>query len=67
MLAMREHPGTVVVKLEGLIVHRGEAEVPIAIDDDEELNAFLSHVGAGKATFVVLLRSAGNGVGGGYV
>lgn len=58
-LAMREHPGTMVLKLEGLVVHRGsgaEREVSVAIDDDGELSAFLEHVGAaGKATFVVLL------------
>lgn len=60
-LAMREHAGTVVARLEGVVVHRAESgeerEVCIGVDDDEELSAFLGHVGAGsgKATFVVLL------------
>ncbi|KAF2638219.1 hypothetical protein P280DRAFT_471340 [Massarina eburnea CBS 473.64] len=69
-LALREHPGTVVVRLEGVIVHRGggiDREVAIAIDDDAELNAFLGHVGSGKATFVVLFGLAGNGLGGGFI
>ncbi|PSN67119.1 hypothetical protein BS50DRAFT_573862 [Corynespora cassiicola Philippines] len=67
-LAMREHPGTTVVKLEGLIVHKypgqPDREVMITIDDEDELRAYLGHVGGGKATFVVLL---GLGQGGGYV
>lgn len=64
-LAMREHPGTVVHKLEGLITYRGgqeEREVVVEVGDDEELGAYLGHVrgegqgqGQGKATFVVLL------------
>ncbi|KAF2017671.1 hypothetical protein BU24DRAFT_449296 [Aaosphaeria arxii CBS 175.79] len=58
-LAMREHPGTVVMKIEGLIVHKapGQAdrETLITIDDDDELIAYLQHVAGGKATFVVLL------------
>jgi hypothetical protein len=69
-LAMREHPGTIVVKLEGVIAHGGgggESEVAIAIDDDDELNAFLGHVRHGKATFVVLLGWGGSSVKGGYM
>lgn len=68
VLVMREHPGTVVLKLEGLVMYRqdqGEREVMVEVSDDEELAAYLGHVkstGQGKATFVVLL-----GVGsGGY-
>ncbi|KAH7086436.1 hypothetical protein FB567DRAFT_71123 [Paraphoma chrysanthemicola] len=75
-LAAREHPGTVVLKLEGLITYRaeqGDREVTVEVGDDEELGAYLGHVrsagsgqgqGKGKATFVVLLGMAG---GGGYV
>ncbi|CAI6339821.1 unnamed protein product [Periconia digitata] len=62
-LAMREHPGTTVVRLEGLIMHEhGEAgrEIAISIGDDAELSAFLGHVNGGKVTFVVLLSAAGN-------
>lgn len=62
-LAMQEHPGTVVVKLEGLIMHGdagAEREMTIPIDDDAELTAFLGHVGGGKATFMVLLSASGS-------
>ncbi|KAI4647438.1 uncharacterized protein J4E79_010296 [Alternaria viburni] len=78
-LAMREHPGTVVHKLQGLVVHRGgraESEVVVEVTDDEELSAYLGLVrragredggqGQGKATFVVLLGMGGEG-GGGFV
>ena len=78
-LAMREHPGTVVHKLEGLITYRGEGqdrEVVVEVGDDEELGAYLGHVrggqgqgqgqGQGKATFVVLLGMGSGGGGGGY-
>lgn len=63
-LVMREHPGTVVLKVEGLVVYRqdhGEREVVVEVGDDEELIAYLGHVkstGQGKATFVVLLGMA---------
>ena len=75
-LAMREHPGTVVHKLQGLVVHRGgraESEVVVEVTDDEELGAYLGLVrraggeeggqgqGQGKATFVVLLGMGGEG------
>ncbi|KAI4923678.1 uncharacterized protein J4E92_007652 [Alternaria infectoria] len=76
-LAMREHPGTVVHKLQGLVVHRGgraESEVVVEVTDDEELGAYLGLVrraggedggqGQGKATFVVLLGMGGEGGGG---
>jgi hypothetical protein len=63
-LVMREHPGTIVLKVEGLVVYRqdqGEREVVVEVSDDEELAAYLGHVkgtGEGKATFVVLLGMA---------
>ena len=78
-LAMREHPGTVVLRVKGLIMHyqqqqqqhsgeAGEREVAVAIDDDAELNAFLGHVQGGKATFVVLLGlSSGGNTAGAFV
>lgn len=66
-LVMREHPGTIVLKVEGLVVYRqdqGEREVVVEVTDDEELAAYLGHVkstGQGKATFVVLLGMGGGG------
>jgi hypothetical protein len=70
-IAMREHPGTMVHKLEGLITYRGgraDREVAVEVTDDGELGAYLGHVkrgegGAaqGKATFIVLLGPSGEG------
>lgn len=66
-LVMREHPGTIVLKVEGLVVYRqdqGEREAVVEVSDDEELAAYLGHVkstGQGKATFVVLLGMASGG------
>jgi hypothetical protein len=70
-LAAREHPGCAVLKLEGVVTYRGEQgekEVEVEVGDDEELGAYLGHVGGGegrgKAVFVVLLDGGGAG---GYV
>lgn len=61
-LAMREHPGTMVIKIEGLVMHKmqghADREVMFTIDDEDELAAYLQHVAGGKATFVVLLGLA---------
>ncbi|KAL1642677.1 hypothetical protein SLS61_009611 [Didymella pomorum] len=46
-LVMREHPGTIVLKVEGLVVYRqdqSEREVVVEVSDDEELAAYLGHV-----------------------
>lgn len=44
---------------------QGEKEVEVEVGDDEELGAYLGHVGRGKgrgkAVFVVLLDGAGAG------
>ena len=69
-LAMREHPGTIVVRIEGVVTHRGgeghsEREMVYAIDDEAELGGYLAHVAGGKVTFVVMLAlAAGQGEGG---
>ncbi|KAF2713665.1 hypothetical protein K504DRAFT_462176 [Pleomassaria siparia CBS 279.74] len=65
-LAMRDHPGTAVVKLEGLVTHKMQGqpdrEITIPIDDDDELAAYLDHIGdEGKATFLVLFAVQGAG------
>ncbi|EUC33503.1 hypothetical protein COCCADRAFT_4980 [Bipolaris zeicola 26-R-13] len=74
-LATREHPGTEVRKLEGLIAYKGGAEgreVGVQITDDGELGAYLGVVRgekegeAGKVVFGVLLGE-GTGTGVGYV
>ncbi|KAH9863756.1 hypothetical protein J1614_009688 [Plenodomus biglobosus] len=75
-LALREHHGTVVHKLEGVVTYRGvgqgNREVVVEVGDDGELGAYLALVGGqggagvvGKATFVVLLSVAGAGAGAG--
>ncbi|KAF2493971.1 hypothetical protein BU16DRAFT_573344 [Lophium mytilinum] len=70
MLATREHPGTSVLRIEGLVSHRTpgsmagnhEREIFYAIDDEAELGGYLAHVAGGKVTFVVQLAAdGGNG------
>jgi hypothetical protein len=71
-LATREHPGTTVARIEGLVSHRvpgsvtgnQEREIVYAIDDEAELGGYLAHVAGGKVTFVVQLAAdGGNGFG----
>jgi len=58
-LVMREHPNTVVIKIEGVITHKMQGqpdrETTIVIDDEDELAAYLEHVADAKATFLVML------------
>jgi hypothetical protein len=60
-LATREHPGTVVLRLEGIVAYRhdggGEREVAVEVASDDEVGAYLGHVreARGKAVFVVLV------------
>ncbi|KAL5439747.1 hypothetical protein PMIN07_011440 [Paraphaeosphaeria minitans] len=68
-LAAREHPGSEVVALKGVIgTGGGEGEACVGIDDDAELLAYLGHVaavaraswgGRGKAVFLVRLGVRG--------
>lgn len=67
-LAMREHPGTSVLRLEGLVSVGGGSdqdnrEVEVEVGDDGELGAYLGHVGRGKVMFVVLVGGNRNGEG----
>ncbi|EDU47394.1 conserved hypothetical protein [Pyrenophora tritici-repentis Pt-1C-BFP] len=73
-LVTREHPGTHIHKLEGLIQYRGvgkDKDVYVKVTDDEELCAYLRHVVGeegggevgGKPTFVALLAPGGGGSG----
>ena len=65
-LIIREHPDSIINKLEGLITFRNGGQednnVVIEIGDDDELNAYLGHIrgdgpgqGIAKATFIVTL------------
>ncbi|OAG00768.1 uncharacterized protein CC84DRAFT_1168005 [Paraphaeosphaeria sporulosa] len=68
-LAVREHPGSEVVALEGVVgTNGGDGEVCVRIDNDAELGAYLGHAsagagasggGQGKAVFVVRLGVRG--------
>ncbi|KAF2107555.1 hypothetical protein BDV96DRAFT_505867 [Lophiotrema nucula] len=64
-LTIREHPGTTVLRFEGLVSHKmhggGEREITVEIGDEEELGAYMEHVAGGKATFVVLLGLGSTG------
>jgi hypothetical protein len=56
-LATREHPGTVVVGLHGLLEVRG-GEVGVGIADEEGMGEYLGYVrgvGGGEGRFVVVL------------
>ena len=43
-------------RIEGVVGSPAAPEMVIQIDHDDELQAYLDHVGAGKATFMVLLQ-----------
>lgn len=55
-LAQAKHVNAAVAKIEGAVKDEFGKEVFFAIDEDDELRAYLSHVEGGKATFVVMLR-----------
>lgn len=50
--------GLEVTKIEGAVAMENGPEMMWQIDRDDELMAYLAHVGKGKATFVVTLQSA---------
>jgi len=49
------HPSQI-GRIEGVVGSPAAPDMMIQIDHDDELQAYLSHVGAGKATFVVLMH-----------
>lgn len=54
-LATRAHPGSSVVRIEGVVKGQDFKEVNYPIDDNEELGGYLAHMSAGKVTFAVQL------------
>lgn len=54
-LASSKNANAVNVRIEGIIRDEGNNEVPVPIDEDDELEAYLTHVDGGKATFNVQL------------
>lgn len=57
-LATSKHPNTISVRIDGIVRDENNNEVSFAIDDDEELGAYLAHISGGKATFSVQLMPA---------
>ncbi|KZF21971.1 hypothetical protein L228DRAFT_283172 [Xylona heveae TC161] len=57
-LATAKHPGTSIVRIEGMVKDGNGNEVSFEIDEDDELDAYLAHVGGGKAIIVVQLANA---------
>ncbi|KAI9682348.1 MAG: hypothetical protein M1817_000402 [Caeruleum heppii] len=54
-LATSKHPDTTVVRIDGIVRDANNNEVPFAIDEDDELGAYLAHINGAKATFNVQL------------
>lgn len=54
-LATRAHPGSSVVRIEGVVKGQDFKEVNYPIDDNEELGGYLAHMSTGKVTFAVQL------------
>ncbi|KAK7520511.1 uncharacterized protein IWZ02DRAFT_266346 [Phyllosticta citriasiana] len=54
-LSTRAHPGSSVVRIEGVVKGSDLKEVNYPIDDNEELGGYLAHMSSGKVTFAVQL------------
>ncbi|KAK8163891.1 hypothetical protein IWX90DRAFT_487206 [Phyllosticta citrichinensis] len=54
-LSTRAHPGSSVVRIEGVVKGPDLKEVNYPIDDNEELGGYLAHMSSGKVTFAVQL------------
>ncbi|EHL01127.1 hypothetical protein GLAREA_11175 [Glarea lozoyensis ATCC 20868] len=57
-LATIKYPGTIALRLEGIIKQPNGSEMPIGIDADDELNAYLAEIQGIKPTFSVQLVHA---------
>jgi hypothetical protein len=55
-LATSKHPNSNIVRIDGTEKDINGQDISYIIDEDDELNAYLTHVQGRKATFVVLLN-----------
>ncbi|KAF7549816.1 hypothetical protein G7Z17_g6132 [Cylindrodendrum hubeiense] len=53
--AVEKFPGTLCVRIEGIVKDGKGAELPLQIQDDQELGAYLAHLQGGTPTFAVQL------------
>jgi hypothetical protein len=60
-LATSKFPGTVAIRLEGIIKQANGHEMTLPVDQDDELEAYLSAISGGKPIFSVQLVSAWKG------
>ncbi|KAI9684140.1 MAG: hypothetical protein M1829_003410 [Trizodia sp. TS-e1964] len=54
-LAVTKHPNAIVTRIVGAVKEASGEDVSFDIEQDDELDAYLSHVEGGKATFLVQL------------
>ncbi|KAH8734772.1 hypothetical protein BGZ61DRAFT_528069 [Ilyonectria robusta] len=53
--AVEKFPGALCVRIEGIVKDGKGAELPLQIEDDQELGAYLAHLQGGTPTFAVQL------------
>ncbi|KAI9659959.1 MAG: hypothetical protein M1821_001311 [Bathelium mastoideum] len=58
VLAVKDLPYTVVVRIEGLVPDLNGNDIPYVLDREDELGAYLAHITGGKATFSVTIAPA---------
>ncbi|KAJ4327441.1 hypothetical protein N0V84_002094 [Fusarium piperis] len=54
-VAVAKFPGAICVRIEGIIKDGKGTELPLQIQEDEELTAYFAHMGGGSPTFAVQL------------
>jgi hypothetical protein len=54
-VAVAKFPGAICVRIEGIIKDDKGTELPLQIQDDEELTAYFAHMRGGSPTFAVQL------------